>query len=318
MPLPLLTPLARLLRGTAPGPDPHGVAAGRVVWVTGASSGIGRAVALACAARGDRLVLSSRAAGVLEQVRAECEAAGAAGVLVRPLDVTDEHAVHAAADDAVQAFGRLDVVVQASGVVSYARVDEQPLDVFDRVVQVDVLGAVRVCQAALRTFRRQRSGTLVVVGSVLGKTAAPWMGAYVTSKWALRGLTRVMQVENRDLRDVHVTLVSPGGVDTPIYDQAANFVGRRPRPPFPVASPQDVAAKVLHAVERPHRELDVGWANPFVVAGFVLLPAVYDALVTPLMRVASFTPRRTGPTTGNVHAPRPELERLRQDRGRRR
>jgi short-subunit dehydrogenase len=286
------------------------------VWITGASSGIGRAVAHACAARGDRLVLSSRAEEVLDEVRAECDAAGATAVLVRPLDVADADAVQAAADEAVARFGRLDVVVQCAGVVAYGRLEEVPLDVFDRVITTNVLGATRVCRAAVRVFRAQRSGSLVIVGSLLGKVAVPYMGSYIISKFAVRALGRVLQQENRDLRHVNISLVSPGGVDTPIYDQSATIMGRRNHPPFPVSSPQHVAAKVLRAIERPHRELDVGWGNPFMRAAYSLTPSLFDAIVGPVLKLASFTPRRRPNGPGNVLEPQPGGERLRQDRGR--
>lgn len=301
-----------------PEPARHASTGGRVVWITGASSGIGREVALECAARGDRLVLSSRAGEVLDDVREQCRAAGAGDVLVRPLDIADEDAVQAAADDAVARFGRLDVVVQGAGVAAYGRLEEMPLDVFDGVIATNVLGATRVARAAVRAFRAQRRGTLVIVGSVLGRVPVPYMGAYVVSKFALRGLARVLQQENRDLRDVHVVLVSPGGVDTPIYDQSATVMGRRTRPPFPVASVEHVAGKVLHAVERPHREVDTNWANPLMKAASALAPGPFDLVVGPALRVASFLPRRRPDGPGNVFEPQPELERLRQDRGRRR
>ncbi len=299
-----------------PGHDQHPTE-GAVVWITGASSGIGRAVAHACARRGDRLVLSARAGDVLAEVRGECEALGAAAVLVKPLDVTDGAAVAEAAEAAVTTFGRLDVVVQNAGVAAYSRVEEQEDATFDRVIEVNLLGAFRVCKAALTVFRRQRSGSVVVVGSVLGRVAVPYMGAYVASKWALRGLTRVLQTENADIPTITITLVAPGGVDTPIYDQAANTIGRRPKPPFPVARPEKVAATVLRATRAPQRELGVGWANPGIVAASGLLPAVWDRIAVPAMHLASLTRTRisaAGPArSGNLHAARPDLERLRRD-----
>lgn len=295
----------------------HDPGDGRVVWVTGASSGIGRAVAHACARRGDRLVLSARALDVLAEVRRECEDLGAAAVLVKPLDITDGPAVTEAAEDAVATFGRLDVVVQNAGVAAYSRVEEQEEATFDRVVEVNLLGAFRVCKAALVIFRRQRAGSLVVVGSVLGRIAVPYMGAYIASKWGLRGLTRVLQAENSDIPAVRVTLVAPGGVDTPIYDQSANTIGRRPKPPFPVARPEKVAATVLRAMEARQRELGVGWANPAMVAASSLLPGVWERVAGPAMRVGGLTRTRIADTgaarTGNLHAPRPHLERLRRD-----
>lgn len=290
---------------------------GRVVWITGASSGIGRAVAHACARRGDRLVLSARAADVLEEVRSECEDLGATRVLLAPLDVTDGDAVTRAAEAAVEAFGRLDVVVQNAGVAAYSRLEESDEATFDRVVEVNVLGAFRVCRAAVTVFRRQRAGSLVVVGSLLGRVAVPYMGAYIVSKWGLRGLTRVLQTENADIPTLNITLVAPGGVDTPIYDQSANTIGRRPRPPFPVARPEKVAATVLRAMDFRGRELGVGWANPALYAASALLPGVWDRVAGTAMRLGglSRTPVAAGEParSGNLHDPRPAFERLRRD-----
>lgn len=288
-----------------------------VVWVTGASSGIGRAVAHACARRGDRLVLSARAADVLTEVQRECEALGAAAVLLAPLDISDTAAVDAAAASAVSAFGRLDLVVQNAGVAAYARLEEMDPDTFDRVLAINTSGAFRVSAAAVRVFRAQRSGSLVIVGSVLGRVAVPYMGAYVTSKWGLRGLARVLQAENADVRGIRITLVAPGGVDTPIYDQSANTIGVRPKPPFPVARPERVAATVLQAAESSRRELGVGWANPAIVAASSLLPAVWDRVITPGMRLGGLTRSRISADeparSGNLHEPRPDLEGLRRD-----
>lgn len=289
--------------------------AGRVVWVTGAGSGIGLATALACAARGDRLVLSSRAPGPLEEAARQCRAAGSPDVLVAPLDIGDDDAVRAVGQRARQRFGRLDVVVQNAGVAAYGRVDEVPAEVLEALFRTNVLGAAHVAGEAVRTFRAQGDGVLVVVGSVLGRLTVPWMGAYNASKFALRGLVRTMQQENRDVPGIRISLVAPGGVDTPIYDQSATVLGRRNRPPYPVASPEDVAAKVLRAADtdqRWHRELDAGWANPAMKAAFALAPGLFDAMSRPAMRLLGFAPGRRPSGPGNVLAPQPEGERLHQ------
>lgn len=292
----------------------HGVS---VVWITGASSGIGRATAHACARRGDHLVLSSRAAGVLAEVEEECTALGAASVMLAPLDVTDSAAVDAAVDAAVARHGRLDLVVSNAGVAAYSRVEESDDASFERVLEVNVGGTFRVARAALRVLRAQEHGSLVVVGSVLGRVAVPLMGAYVASKWALRGFVRVLRAENMDLPGVTISLVAPGGVSTPVYDQSANAIGRRPKPPFPVARPEKVAAAVLRAPSSRRWEVGVGWANPAMVAVSELLPGVWDRIAPLGMSLGglSRTPVGSGEpaASGNLWTPRPELERLRRD-----
>jgi NAD(P)-dependent dehydrogenase (short-subunit alcohol dehydrogenase family) len=286
------------------------VDAAPVVLITGASSGIGRASALAFADRGARLVLASRSADGLDEAAAQCRARGATA-LVHPVDVTDEVAVQALVDIAVATFGRLDVVVCSAGVVAYGRFEEVPTEIFDAVVRTNALGTANVARAALRALRAQRHGTLVLVGSLLGRVATPYLGSYVVSKWAVHGLARVLAIENRDLADVHVCLVTPGGVDTPIYRQAANYAGRQGQPPPPVVSPERVAGAVLDVVDRPRREVSVGPGNAVTVLGSSLLPGVYDWLVGPLMRRLGLSRRAVAPTTGNVFQPVPQRERTR-------
>lgn len=284
-----------------------------VVLVTGASSGIGRASALRFARDGAALVLCSRSADVLAEVAEQCRRAGAGTVLVAPTDVTEREQVHAAVDRAVTELGRLDVVVSSAAVMSYGSFVDTPPEVYERVVAVDLIGSANVARAALQVFRRQEHGVLVVVGSALARVTTPWIGSYVSAKWGLRGLTRVLRQETRDLPRVHVASVAPGAVDTPIYRQAATVLGRHGTSPPPTASADRIAAAVHASVADPRRERDAdvvgGLGNKVMTLGFVLTPALFDALVGPLYGRLAFARGRTDDTTGNVFAPRPELER---------
>ena len=273
-----------------------------VVLIVGASSGIGRATAQAFARRGVDLVLAARAARSLADVQRECEAEGSS-VLVVPTDVSDAGAVDALFEAAVLVYGRVDIVVHSVAVVAYGRFDDLPADVFDQVIATTFTGTANVARAALRQFGTQGAGHLVVVGSLLGKIATPLMSAYVAAKWAVHGLTRVLQIEARQTPEVEVSLIWPGSVDTPAYTQAANFVGRIARPPPPVDSPEKVARAIVRAVAKPPREASVGVANRLIVTGFRLLPGVYDRAVGPLLRLAGLTRQSIGPTEGNVFEP---------------
>ncbi|GIF53780.1 short-subunit dehydrogenase [Asanoa ferruginea] len=276
----------------------------RVVVVTGASSGIGRATALAFADRGDHLVLAARSDSALQTVAAECAARGAR-VIVEAVDVNDARAVRDLGGLAVGAFGRIDVWVHTAAVMAYGRFEDVPADVFDRVVRTDLLGSAAVARVALARFRAQDSGVLVLGGSLLGSITAPYMSAYITSKWGLRGLARVLRQETRDAPAIEVCLVDPGGVNTPIYRTAANYAGRVGRPPPPVDRPEKVAAAILKVADHPRRSVSVGWANPLIRVGFSTMPAVYDALVGPLMRRGGLSREPVAAHTGNVFAPLP-------------
>lgn len=285
----------------------------RIVLITGASSGIGRATALALAAQNDTLVLVSRSEQSLDEVAAECLERGAADVLIAPTDVGDREAVDATVEASVEEFGRIDAVVHAAAVIAYGRFEQVPADVFDAVVRTNVTGTANVARATLDVFRAQRSGRMVVVGSLLGKIVAPYMASYATSKWAVHGLVRTLQVEARSIPGVDVTLVSPGGVNTPIYTQAGSYTGVVGRPPPPIDSPEKVAAAIIEALDRPRREVWVGLANPVVVLGFRMMAPLFDALVTPLMRLAGQSRTAVEPNPGNVLEPNPDGEDLHGD-----
>lgn len=257
-----------------------------VVLVTGASSGIGRATALLLAEEGATLVLSGRSADTLAAVAADCRARGAE-VTVLVADVTDDAAVEAVVAGAVAQHGRLDVCVHSAAVVAYGKFEDVPVETFAHVVETGVIGTANVARSTLRVFRRQGSGTLIVLGSILGRIATPFMSPYVTSKAAIHALTRTLAIENRDLADVTVCLLMPGSVDTPVYRRAANYAGRVGKPPPPVISAEKVARSVLRLIERPRPRVDVGPANKLMSFGFTALPAVYDLLVTPLMRLVA-------------------------------
>jgi len=280
-----------------------------VVVVTGASSGIGLSAARAFAGRGAELVLASRSAERLAVVAAQCLAEGAASASVAVTDVADEQAVRRLIDGALDQHGRIDVVVHAATVMAYGTLEEVPTEIFTAVVDTAVKGTFFLARAALAAFRTQHHGHLVVVNSLLGSIAAPQMGAYVVAKWGQAGMLRVLQLETRDEPAILVSSVSPGGVNTPIYSQAANVTGRSARPPAPVDSPEKVARAIVSCVDRRRARVSVGLANPLIVAGFRLLPRVYDALVTPLLHLASLTRHpATEPSTGNVLAPQPVAE----------
>jgi NAD(P)-dependent dehydrogenase (short-subunit alcohol dehydrogenase family) len=279
-----------------------------VVLVTGASSGIGRASAVEFARRGASLVLVSRSASTLADAAADCRVAGAAAVECVPADVLDPAAVQAAVDRATGTFGRLDVVVHAATVMAYGRIEDVQPEVFERVVDTAVQGTFHVFRATLPVLRAQGRGHVVVVSSLLASITAPTMGAYVTGKWGQLGLIRTLQQELRELPDVHVSAVAPGGVSTPIYDQAATVLGNTGHPPPPVYTPERVARHVVARVDAPRRLKQSGFANPVIIAGFRLLPPVFDALVGPLLRVFGMKRDDVPPTTGNVFAPVPEKE----------
>src|SRR4051812_48570556 len=193
-----------------------------VVVITGASSGIGRAAALRFATAGERLVLAARAPEPLEEVAAACRRRGADALAI-PTDVRDERAVAALAEAAVARFGRIDVWVNAAGVIAYGRFEEIPSEVFRGVIETNLFGQIHGARAAIPRFREQGRGVLINLASVWGRITSPDVSPYVTSKFAVRAFSACLRHELRDAPGIDVATILPAAVDTPIFRQAANF-----------------------------------------------------------------------------------------------
>jgi NAD(P)-dependent dehydrogenase (short-subunit alcohol dehydrogenase family) len=190
----------------------------RTVLVTGASSGIGRETALAFAAAGANLVLVARRAKVLAKVAAETRKLGAS-TLVAAADVTQPAAVAACFRKAVKRFGAVDVVINNAGVLIPARVVDLKTTDLQRMLDVNLLGALYVMQEAVRQMREQSRGHIVNVGSLAGRRGFSPLGGYCATKFALIGLTEALRTELVGER-IHVSLVLPGVVDTPMASTA--------------------------------------------------------------------------------------------------
>ena len=247
------------------------------------------------------MVLVARGRPALEDTAAECRSAGASSTLVVPTDVKDDAAVRACLDEVLDHHGHVDAVIHCAGVVAYGRTEEVPVEVFDGVIATNVIGSVNVARHTITQLRQQGEGSLVLFGSVIGHIAVPSMSAYVLSKWSVRALARQLQIENRDMSGVTIAYIAPGGVDTPIYEQAANYSGFAGRPPPPVESPERVARVALRRLDRQRARTQTGLANGLMRFGFNVTPWVFDVLVGPLYALAATD--RTHPVTataGNV------------------
>jgi len=233
----------------------------RVVWITGASAGVGAALAHAFAARGARLVLSARRAGRLEEVAARCTDRGAARAHVVPLDLAEHAALAGAAREAEERVGPVDVLVHNAGVGQRGRAEETRIEVVRRIFDVNVFGPVALTQAVLPGMLARGAGRIAVVSSILGKFGAPGRSAYAASKHALHGYFDSVRAEVHD-RGVRVTLVCPGYVRTEISTHALEPGGAEHQRLDPGQArgmdPHDCARRVLRAIARGRREVTIG------------------------------------------------------------
>jgi uncharacterized protein len=184
--------------------------AGKVAVVTGGSSGLGRALAEAFARAGANVVISARSADALETVAADLRQFGT-NVLAIPADVTDQEQVEALVDQAVQRFGRIDVLVNNVGRSMRGTALETTPEEFTHLLDLNFLSAVRCTRAAAPHLIRSR-GHLVNIGSLSGKAASRYLGAYSASKFALAAYTQQLRLE-LEPQGLHVLLVSPGPIE---------------------------------------------------------------------------------------------------------
>lgn len=249
----------------------------KLVVITGASSGIGRAAAHAFASEGARLVLGARDEAALAEVVDECAALGASALAVRT-DVTNSEQMRALADRAA-AFGdgRIDIWINNAGVGAVGSFEETPLEAHEQVLQTDLLGYLRGAYVAWPYFKAQKRGILINTLSLGSWVAQPYAVAYSASKYGLRGLSEALRGELTEYPDIHVCDIYPAIMDTPGIRDVGNFTGHALRPPPPIYDPHLVAQAMVACAIRPRPSTTVGAAATmarlahFLVPGFPLL-----------------------------------------------
>ncbi|MBR9814681.1 SDR family oxidoreductase [bacterium] len=253
--------------------------AGKAVWITGASAGIGEALAIAFADAGCRLLLSARRADALARVAERC--AAAPDVQVLPLDVTDPAAVDAALAKAESLIGPIDVLVNNAGVTQRSSAAKTDMAVYRSLMEVNYFGAVALTRAVLPGMLERGQGQIVAMSSVAGKVGAPLRTGYCGAKHALVGYCDALRAEVHD-RGVRVLVVCPGFVKTDISyaalkadgsahatmddDQAAGVPA------------EQVAARTLRAIEQGDEEILVGGKETLAVSLKRVAPGLLNKL----------------------------------------
>jgi NAD(P)-dependent dehydrogenase (short-subunit alcohol dehydrogenase family) len=251
----------------------------QVVVLLGASSGIGKAAALAFARRGARVVVSARSGEALASLEREIAEAGGTALAVTA-EATDPEQVNEVARRAVERFGRIDTWVQLVGVGFWATFADTTPEEWRRVIDVNVNGTAYGAMAALPHLERQ-GGALILVSSTEALLSLPYQAAYAASKHAIHGLVKSLRLELRKAAsNVSLTEVMPSGINTPLFDKARTKIGAKPMPPPPLYEPEIAADAILYAAEHAVPELVVGGTGLALAATRRVSRGLSDSLLT--------------------------------------
>ncbi len=276
----------------------------KTVVITGASSGVGRAAALAFAEAGAHVVLAARRQDALEEVAQACRAKGIEAEVVLT-DVGDPQAMKTLAAQAIERFGGIDVWVNNAGVGAVGEFTDTPIAAHERVIRTNLLGYINGAYAVLPHFKERRAGVLINTLSVGSWAPAPYSVAYSASKFGLRGFSEALRGELSRHEQIHVCDVFPAFLDTPGIAHAGNYTGREVKPIRPLVNPRRVAQAMVRLACQPRDSVTVGASASAVRLGHGLAPGLASKL---LARGLEAYLRKAAPvrkTAGNLFEPSP-------------
>ncbi len=276
---------------------------GKIIVITGASSGLGRETAIQFANQGAFVVLAARRQSALQETAAMC--GGEARALPITTDVTIEQQVQLLVERTMERFGRIDIWINNAGVTLFARLDQGSFEEHRRVIETNLFGAMLCVRAVLPIFRRQHSGIVINVGSILSKVGQPFVPSYVISKFGLRGLSEALRTDVADEPGIHVCSVFPYVIDTPHFETAANLIGLKARAMPPVQEASTVARAIVGLAKRPRRERHVPRVAALGVMLHGLFPNFFERVLLQVLSEWHFEKQTEPKTSGSLYTPLP-------------
>jgi short-subunit dehydrogenase len=248
-----------------------------VIVITGASSGIGHATALAFAKRGDSVVLAARGRDALASVAREVADAGGTPLIVET-DVSRYEDCERLTREAIAAFGHIDLWVNNAAVAEWSPFAHAEPATIARVIDVNVLGVMYATRAVLPHFRHRRAGTIINVASALADRAVPLLSTYSASKAAVKSFSESLRMELRaEKSGVDVVVILPSSINTPFYTWGRSRLGVRPHPISVIYPPEAVAKAIVRASEHPKRDIYVGSVGKLLSVAQRVSPRAVDA-----------------------------------------
>lgn len=258
---------------------------GKVIWITGASSGIGEALAYELVKQGAKLILSARRKDELERVKGNCPAEAQPFIRVLPLDLSEPSTLKLSAEAALQLFGHIDILINNGGISQRSLAKDTTLDVDRRIMEVDYFGSLALTKHILPHFLKRKAGHFVTITSVMGKIGTPYRTGYAAAKHALHGFFDSLRAELwKDSRNIFVTLVCPGWINTNLSMVALLGDGspqnKKDDTHQQGMHPNVFAKKLIRAIEKKKREVYIGGTKE-VLAIYLkrFLPGLFSKIV---------------------------------------
>lgn len=270
--------------------------------ITGASSGVGKAMAIELAQHGAKLVLAARRQDALEEVVAECNELGGVAIAV-PTDVRAADNIQTLAEKAIAFGGNIDVWINNAGVLAAGALEDVPAEINEAVIKTNLLGYIHCAQIVLPYFKQQQHGILINNISVGGWFPVPYGIAYTASKFGLRGFSEALKGELTAYPHIHVCDLYPGFLDTPGIQHAANYTGKEIQPAPPVYNPQKVARTVVSLIRSPQPKVTIGASAAFLKLAYLLFPALSRTVTAAVLRAYLKRAEPLPVTSGNILQP---------------
>lgn len=277
----------------------------KTIVITGASSGIGKAIALTLAKEKVNLVLAARRETLLQEVASECESLGSEAIAVKT-DVTNYDEVINLFDKALSFYGKVDIWINDAGVGAVGEFTETPMGAHEQVVKTNLLAYMYGAHAVIPHFKQRKKGTLINIVSAGAYVPSPFAVAYSTSKYGLRGFTESLRFELMDFPKIHVCDVNPAFIDTPGPAHAANYIGKELKPLPPVYDPFKVADVVKRLIKKPRDNTMIGstaWAARIAHA---IAPGMLGKTMSRLAKLYFKNAKDAPVTNGNLWKPVPD------------
>eukprot|EP01136_Pigoraptor_vietnamica_P011038 Opistho-1_new@49406 len=278
---------------------------GKVIVLTGASSGFGRGAAIQFAQKGATLVLAARREHLLEDLVKECENLGAKALAV-PTDVSKSYDVELLAEAAIGRFKKIDIWVNDAGAGAIGRFTDIPLEDHIKVLEVDLVGTMVGSYHAMKQFEKQGHGTLINIASMLGKVPAPYYASYAAAKHGVVGLGAALRQEllAQNIDTIHVCTIMPMAMNTPFFEHSSNYTRHEATPVPPMDDAQKVIDEIVKMATAPKDEVPVGMTGGSNLLLHNVVPLVSEATMAAVThRVQMIDAPAASTTSGALQKP---------------